>query len=112
MKTLNEYGLGVMSAQSSVEAVKTQIESAESALDSLRSDLALAEAGLKEARQALSDATERVLSGDYGSDVAAQAEAILNDDPPFEGLNRAPPDDEPDFTLGENRSLAGNGAGF
>lgn len=114
MKTLNDYGKDVMDAQARLDAVETDIEKTEAALDSLRSDHEKACADLAASRDALQQATDRVKNGDYGTEAApteAEINAILDDDTPFEGLNRAPPDDERDAQIPENRTLASNGAG-
>lgn len=115
MKTLNDYGQDVMDAQSRMESIDANIEKTEAALESLRTDHEKACAELALAKDALQAATDRVKSGDYGVEPEvsrAAVEAILNDDEPFEGINRAPPEDEPDYQLIDNRTLASNGAGF
>lgn len=115
MKTLNDYGKDVMDAQTRVESIDADIQSTEIALSSLKTDREEAGKALFDAKTALQEATDRVKNGDYGTEAApteAEINAILDDDTPFEGLNRAPPEDEPAAALNENRTLASNGAGF
>lgn len=109
MKTLNDYGHDVMSAQARMEAIEANIEKTDAALASLRNDHQQAASDLSAAKEALQAATDRVKSGDYGAEAEPSreaVEAILNDDEPFEGINRTAPADE------VNRTLASNGAGF
>lgn len=116
MKDLNEYGRDVMNAQSHLEGIDANIASTESALSSLKDDREVAVKSFENAKQALQEATDRIKAGDYGvaetGTVFEFSEAHGGDDAVFEGLNRTPPDDDPDFQIPENRSHAGNGAGF
>jgi hypothetical protein len=116
MKTLNDYGKDVMDAQADVESIDANIASMEAALSSLKEDREKAGKALDDAKVALQEAADRIKSGDYG---VADNGAVFDfntaqggEETPFEGLNRSPPDDEPDFQLPDGRTPAGSGAGF
>jgi chromosome segregation ATPase len=106
MKTLNELGHDVRSAQAAADAIEENIcaaekarkeaqEAAEAAIGSLRDDLARARESHSSAITALQDATDRIKSGDYGESVP-EAQAVTpaivsifeDDDAIFEGVNR------------------------
>lgn len=112
MKTLNEYGQGVMKAQQLVDSLDENIATAEAALDHLKVDRIDAQSALDAAKRDLQAATDRIKAGDYGVEPEPsqeEIEAILNDAEPFPGIDAVK---QADPYADDERTQASNGAGF
>jgi chromosome segregation ATPase len=105
MKTLNELGHDVRSAQAAADSIEENIyaaeksrreaqEAADAAIDSLKDDLTRAKEAHSGAITALQEATDRIKAGDYGEStleapaVTPAPDPIFEDDEIFEGVNR------------------------